>query len=329
MVMSSRGSKRELISIRTFLRQLQIEMEHELLSELQIKRNRSLRRELKDTLREAIDGDFRAGLNNDLDSIKADVRQSIQPLLDEIRRKAEAKAPGRIFQRLNLSVRLQHMLMAVSVLILIFSGLPLKFPEVPLFVFLMQFMGGIENSTLIHRIGACGLIAVSVWHLFYIIFFKEGRRDFWLMLPTWKDVKDFAKTMGYYFGRHGEKAKFGRFSYVEKFDYWAVYWGCVIMIGTGIALWSPELTFTYFPKYIYDIAKEVHSDEALLATLAIVIWHFYNVHFNPSVFPGSLLWFHGRIDEHDMKLEHPLEYDEIMAREAAEKQQAKESEDSQ
>jgi cytochrome b subunit of formate dehydrogenase len=248
----------------------------------------------------------------------------VAPVIEEIRLKAEPKKEERVFKRLNLSTRLQHGLMAVSVLLLIVTGLPLKFPDIPLFQAMMQLFGGIAYSTLIHRIAACGLIAVSFWHLIYIILFREGRRDFVLLLPNWKDVTDFTQMMGYYFGRKSEKPRFGRFSYVEKFDYWAVYWGCVIMIGSGVLLWSPDFTFSYFPKYIYDIAKEIHSDEALLATLAIVIWHFYNVHFNPSVFPGSLLWWHGRITEHEMIDEHPLEYEEIMAREAAEANRGKE-----
>jgi hypothetical protein len=72
----------------------------------------------------------------------------------------------------------------------------------------------------------------------------------------------------------------------------------------------------YFPKFVLDIAHEMHSDEALLATLAIVIWHFYNVHFNPDRFPGTLMWWHGEISEHEIKEEHPLEYEEIMAKRA-------------
>jgi hypothetical protein len=88
------------------------------------------------------------------------------------------------------------------------------------------------------------------------------------------------------------------------------------MIGSGAFLWGESIAMKYFPKFVLDIAHEMHSDEALLATLAIVIWHFYNVHFNPERFPGTLMWWHGRISEHEIKDEHPLEYEEIMARRA-------------
>jgi formate dehydrogenase subunit gamma len=256
-----------------------------------------------------------------------EARSAVAPVVEEIKRAVPHRGEERWFQRFNLSIRLQHVLMAVSVLFLIFTGLPLKFPDNQFSAALMTVFGGIGNSTFIHRIAACGLITVAVWHLIYITFFKEGRRDFLLMIPRLQDIKDFGRMIGYFFGMKAEKPKFGRFSYVEKFDYWAVYWGCVIMIGTGVLLWSPDFTFSYFPKYFYDIAKEIHSDEALLATLAIVIWHIYNVHFNPTVFPGSTLWWHGRISEHRMTDEHPLELEEIMARETKESGPAAEEEE--
>jgi len=90
------------------------------------------------------------------------------------------------------------------------------------------------------------------------------------------------------------------------------------MIGSGLFLWFETDVMRFLPKYAVDMAHEMHSDEALLATLAIVIWHFYNVHFNPDRFPGTLLWWHGQLTEHEMKEEHPREYDEIMARRAKE-----------
>jgi hypothetical protein len=84
------------------------------------------------------------------------------------------------------------------------------------------------------------------------------------------------------------------------------------MVGSGLIMWFHNLALSYFPKYVYDIAREAHSDEALLATLTIVIWHFYNVHFNPSRFPGSLVWWHGKLTKEQMIDEHPLEYEKIM-----------------
>lgn len=219
------------------------------------------------------------------------------------------EAPQRTFERFGKNFRSQHMLMFVSVIILIITGMPLKFPELGISKFIiLQVFGGLQNSTLLHRIGAVGLIIVGVWHLGYIAASRMGRRDFFLMIPRPQDIKDFFRMLMYYIGRLPSGPRFGRFSFIEKFDYWAVYWGMVVMIGSGLIMWFKE----FFPKYLYDIGREAHSDEGLLATLAIVIWHFYNVHFNPEVFPMSWVWWNGKLTEEELKHHHPLEYAEII-----------------
>ncbi|MEE8578183.1 MAG: cytochrome b/b6 domain-containing protein [candidate division Zixibacteria bacterium] len=225
------------------------------------------------------------------------------------------EVPQRTFQRLGINFRMQHALMFISVIILIITGMPLKFPEYAISKFIIiDLLGGLENSTLIHRVGAVGLIIVGVWHLGFSVASRIGRRDFFLMILRPQDIKDFFHTMLFFFGRRPAGPKFGRFSFIEKFDYWAVYWGMVIMIGTGIIMWFKE----WFPKYLYDIGREAHSDEGLLATLAIVVWHFYNVHFNPDVFPMSWVWWHGKLTEDEMKHHHALEYAEIIEAESKE-----------
>jgi len=225
---------------------------------------------------------------------------------------------GEKFQRFNRNFRFQHMVMFSSVILLIVTGMPLKFPGFVLSRLVINFWGGIQNSTLVHRIGAGMLIYFMLHHLVYTILSRDGRRDFVLLLPGLQDAKDIVHNIRHFLGKHPDKPRFGRFSYIEKFDYWAVYWGCIIMIGSGLFLWFENQVMRFLPKYVTDIAHEMHSDEALLATLAIVIWHFYNVHFNPDRFPGTLLWWHGQLTEHEMKEEHPLEYEEIMARRARE-----------
>ncbi len=233
-------------------------------------------------------------------------------------RKEKRIGEGEAFQRFNRNFRFQHMVMFSSVIILIVTGMPIKFPNFILSRFVINFWGGIANSTIVHRIGAGMLIYFMVHHLVYTILAREGRRDFLLLIPTLKDAKDIVLNIRHFLGKTPEKPRFGRFSYIEKFDYWAVYWGCVIMIGSGALLWFQDIVLKYMPKYMLDVAHEMHSDEAMLATLAIVIWHFYNVHFNPDRFPGTMLWWHGQLSEHEMKEEHPLEYEEIMARRSKE-----------
>ncbi|HEX9157885.1 MAG TPA: hypothetical protein VF827_07670, partial [Syntrophales bacterium] len=211
-----------------------------------------------------------------------------------------------------------HIVMFSSVILLIITGMPLKFPNFILSRFVINFWGGIQHSTIVHRIGAGMLIYFMVHHFLYTILTRDGRRDFWLLIPKPGDAKDIVHNIRHFLGKTPEKPRFGRFSYIEKFDYWAVYWGCVIMIGSGALLWFQDIVLKYMPKYMLDVAHEMHSDEAMLATLAIVIWHFYNVHFNPDRFPGTMLWWHGQLSEHEMKEEHPLEYEEIMARRSKE-----------
>lgn len=230
----------------------------------------------------------------------------------EKKEKEEMKKEEEYFIRFSLNVRLQHLILALGVLILIITGLPIKFHEETWAKIFLKLMGGIQVSRELHRIGASMLIFVSFWHMFYILFTREGRREFWELLPRTKDFKDFFHNVRYFLGFTKEKPKFGRYSYVEKFDYWAVYWGMVIMVSTGSILWFHNFFLGILPKFIIDIAKEAHSDEAMLATLAIVIWHWYNAHFNPEVFPFNPTIFTGKISKERMLREHLLEYEKIM-----------------
>jgi cytochrome b subunit of formate dehydrogenase len=250
-------------------------------------------------------------IERSLNYVKVSTRDRIKRLKKD-KEKVKKIGEEEYFIRFNIYFRIQHMILFTSVIILILTGLPLKFPDIKISHILISLMGGISHTRIVHRVGASMLIFFIVYHMLYVIFHREGRRDWLMLLPRPKDLFDFFQNILYFLGKTNEKPKFDRFSYIEKFDYWAVYWGCIIMIGSGLLLWFEEISMRFFPKYIIDIAKEAHSDEALLATLAIVVWHFYNVHFNPARFPGTLLWWHGRISKHEMMEEHPLEYERLM-----------------
>lgn len=262
-----------------------------------------------------------------LDSLKSEiVKEAIRAaiatrkeLSEELKREEKKKEKEEMFLRFNIHFRIQHMILFTSVILLILTGLPMKFPDFYPSTILVNLFGGIEKTRILHRIAATLLVVFMFYHTLYTIFHREGRRDFILLLPKFKDVQDVLQNIKYFLGLSNEKPRFGRFSYIEKFDYWAVYWGCVIMIGSGALMWFQEISLKFLPKFILDAAKEAHSDEALLATLAIVIWHFYNVHFNPDKFPGSLTWFHGKITKEEMIEHHPLEYEEIMSQRADKK----------
>jgi formate dehydrogenase subunit gamma len=266
--------------------------------------------EQAEALREKIRLRVRDEIERDLRARTVSERREAARLAKEARKREKRAEEGETYLRFNRNFRFQHMVMFTSVILLIITGMPLKFPEFVLSRWIITFWGGIRNSTIVHRIGAGMLIYFMVHHLLYTVLTRDGRRDFWLLIPNLQDAKDIAQNIRHFLGKTPDKPRFGRFSYIEKFDYWAVYWGCVIMIGSGLFLWFETDVLRFLPKYTLDVA--------LLATLAIVIWHFYNVHFNPDRFPGTLLWWHGQLSEHEMKEEHPLEYEEIMARRAKE-----------
>ncbi|NOZ02509.1 MAG: hypothetical protein GXP54_11545, partial [Deltaproteobacteria bacterium] len=186
------------------------------------------------------------------------------------------------FTRLDLFVRIQHACMAVSVILLAITGIPVKFHETAWAASVMNAVGGLEVTAWVHRLAATILIAVSGAHVVYISLTRAGRRNFREMLPALRDIRDLLHNILYFMGFREHRPFFGRFSYLEKFDYWAVYWGIVVMVGSGLVLWFETFFMQVMPKEMVDIAKEMHSDEAMLATLAIVIWHFYNAHFNPD-----------------------------------------------
>jgi len=246
------------------------------------------------------------------EKIKKEVKEKIKKELEKERKKVEKKKEEKeYFIRFSLNIRLQHLTLAVGCLLLIITGLPIKFHESFWAEIYFKLTGGIQVSRFLHRIGATLLVIVAIWHTIYL-FTKEGRREFKELLPTKKDFFDFFQNIKYFLKLTDERPKFGRYSYIEKFDYWAVYWGMVIMIGSGTLMWFHNFFLGIIPKFILDIAREAHSDEALLATLAIIIWHWYNAHFNPEVFPFNPTIFTGKISKERMMKEHPLEYEKIM-----------------
>jgi cytochrome b subunit of formate dehydrogenase len=223
------------------------------------------------------------------------------------------------FERFSLQFRVQHIFLFLSTIALIITGVPLWCIGRPGYSWsqaVVRAFGGIEVVRFIHRAGAAVLILVSIYHLYYTMFTKEGRREFIELLPRWKDVVDVTINSLYFLGLVKNRPSFRRYTYYEKFDYWAVYWGCVIMIGTGVVLWFPDVSARYIPWFTYELAAEVHADEAILAALALFIWHFYNVHFNPSRFPGTMMWWHGKISREEMMRDHPLEYKKMVQAQA-------------
>ena len=213
------------------------------------------------------------------------------------------------FLRFTLSQRVQHWVMFVSFTILAVTGLPQRYALADWAEWMIAAMGGIETVRIIHRASAVVFILVTFFHfmaLAYAIWVKRVRMT---MLPGLKDVTDMLDAIRYNLGLAQQAPRFPRYSFAEKVEYWSLIWGSVLMIVTGFMLWNPIATTSFLPGEFIPAAKMAHSAEALLAVLAVLIWHFYSVHvktFNRSMFSGKLT-------RHQMEEEHAAELEEIEA----------------
>jgi cytochrome b subunit of formate dehydrogenase len=224
---------------------------------------------------------------------------------------ARHKPAGKVYLRFPLSYRVQHIIMMLSFLTLIFTGLPILFPESSFFKAVFNTPGSFELRGLIHRGAALVLIALTLVHAVFVLTSRRGRKDVAEMMPRIKDYKDFRKLIAFNLGRSKERPAYPRFNFIEKFEYLAVVWGSFIMILTGFLLWFPGWTMRHMPKLGIDIAAAIHGYEAALAFLAIIIWHLYSVIFSPEVWPMSKVWLTGELTEAEMEHHHPLELEKL------------------
>lgn len=220
------------------------------------------------------------------------------------------------YLRFNVTERIQHVIMLVTFLLLTFSGWALKYPEIESSKGLVGVFGGPRNAGIVHRIAGIGMLLDFVWHCIYLAYMlgtgKMKLRMDTTIIPLPKDVIDAVKNILYFLGLSKTKPEFGRFSYIHKFDYWAVFWGMGIIGLSGLFLAFPVQASYLFPmwsvNWIWEIISIMHSDEALLAIVFILFWHFYNEHLRWDKFPMSMTWITGKITIEQMKHEHPLEY---------------------
>ena len=229
----------------------------------------------------------------------------------------EPHVAHRLYLRMTGHERVQHAVLVISFVLLVITGFMLRYPEA-------WWVGGIRNlsanafewRSLLHRVAGVVLVVAGVWHTGYLAFTKPGRELFLALLPRWRDVTDPWKVLRYNVGLAADKPAFGRFSYIEKTEYWALVWGTILMGVTGAVLWFDNTSMGFFTKLGFDIARAIHFYEAILATLAIIVWHFYFVIFNPDVYPMNLAWLTGRMSEREMLEEHPAELARLKALEA-------------
>ena len=217
---------------------------------------------------------------------------------------ARRKLQQTFVTRMPLRFRIQHAALLTSFFLLVLTGFALKFPDS---WFASMLTLGEHMRGLLHRIAAVVLIAVSLYHLFDIAITRAGRQLARDLFPTLDDVRGAWQNLSYYLGLTSQKPEFARFNYAEKAEYWALVWGMFVMAGTGIMLWAKVIVGNHLPRWWLDIATAIHLYEAILATLAIVVWHFYQVFFDPDVYPMNWAWWDGKMTLHHYREEHGLD----------------------
>jgi cytochrome b subunit of formate dehydrogenase len=223
----------------------------------------------------------------------------------------DAFAPKPTYHRFSVSDRVQHVVMLVSFLVLTVTGLPQKYIYLNNHYLdaLIDAMGGIELVRVVHRVAATALMVVTVFHLLAVAHRVYVKRVRLTMLPGYRDALDALQSVRFNLGLAKERPRMDRYTWEEKVEYWSLIWGTLVMIATGFMLWNPVATARFLPGQFIPAAQVVHGGEALLAILAVLVWHFYSVHlrhFNRSMFTGVM-------SEHEMEEEHPLELDRIRA----------------
>jgi cytochrome b subunit of formate dehydrogenase len=225
-----------------------------------------------------------------------------------ITRRWEERSAGRPELRMLPFERVQHAAMALSFIVLVWTGFALKYPDQWWAKPLLLMEGKVSWRSLIHRVAAGVFMAVSITHLISLIVNRKLRGHWKEMLPKVNDAREAAAGFSYNIGLGSEQPARSAHSYVEKAEYWAVVWGAVIMVASGLLLWANNIALTLFPKLWLDLATSVHFYEAVLATLAIVVWHFYSVIFDPDVYPLNTAFLTGfSVKKHEHEHEHKTE----------------------
>jgi formate dehydrogenase gamma subunit len=212
-------------------------------------------------------------------------------------------------RRFTVPQRIEHAILAVSFTVLGFTGLIQKFAAYPAANALIDWLGGIQTTRIIHRWAAAIFAMLGVFHAIDLTYKMTMRRVEMTMLPVWKDIADALHIVRYNVFLTAKPPEMPRYNFTEKMEYWALVWGGVLMAATGFILWNPLITTRFLPGQVIPAAKAAHGAEAVLAVLAIIVWHFYNVHF--KAFNKSM--FTGKLTRHQMEEEHGIELNRLIA----------------
>ncbi|MCP4138829.1 MAG: hypothetical protein GY755_00805 [Chloroflexi bacterium] len=213
------------------------------------------------------------------------------------------------YVRFELARRIEHIVMLLSFGALGITGIPQRYADSQISAFIVNLFGGIEMTREIHHVAAVIMMFGTMYHILIFGYKLFVKRQSMGMLPSFQDAKDAFQALKYNFGLTKERPQMGRYTFEEKVEYWAFVWGTILMGATGFMMWNPIATSKILPGELIPAAKAAHGLEAILAVLAIIIWHMYSVHvkmFNKSMFTGKMT-------EEEMLHEHPLELADIKA----------------
>jgi formate dehydrogenase subunit gamma len=218
--------------------------------------------------------------------------------------------------RFDVHQIIQHAGLMLSFILLVITGLPLKFSGSVVSQWWVGVWGGIEVTRSVHHVSAWVMVAVCLYHLAYIGYsVLVLKKPFpYKMIPGRNDYVTYFQEMAYFVGLRKEKPKFDRFNWREKFDYWAIFWGMPVMAGSGFILMYPVLVTKLLPGWVIPVALVAHSDEAMLALIWIVMVHIFFNHFAPGIFPINTAIFTGKVSRERYRREHAAEYERLTSR---------------
>ncbi|MEP0772977.1 MAG: cytochrome c3 family protein [Acidobacteriota bacterium] len=227
-----------------------------------------------------------------------------------IKRRQEHIASDTTVTRFTMNEVAQHLILTVAFLVLVVTGFALRFPD----AFWVRFLASLGMSEGvrgdIHRVAGVVLILVSCYHAWYVLATKRGRIEFKALFPNRKDISDLIENIRYHTFRSEKKARFGRYDYSQKAEYWALVWGTILMAVTGLILWFPTTAARFLPALAIPAAQTIHYYEAWLATLAILVWHFFFVIFHPEEYPMSWTWLTGKMSKKSAMEHHAAWFEE-------------------
>ncbi len=223
----------------------------------------------------------------------------------KLRRRQRPYDSGREVERMALHFRVAHFLVMLSFPTLVVTGFALKFPESWWAEPLLAFEGRFGARALLHRAAAVALLAALAYHAAHLLLSRDARRVLRAMLPKLRDLRELLGVLRFNAGWSKERPRLGALTYVEKVEYWAFVWGSVVMAASGFLLWFNTWALRHVPTWVLDVATAVHWYEAILATAAIAIWHFYTVIFDPDIYPMDRAWLTGKVSADHLRHTRP------------------------